>query len=203
MVLKEAYRYQNYLTDLIEKAESYLMLSNFITETKENHMRSKVNSDAEDEEIVVPKIYNVDFTPTDLVDFMVRVLDEKQKLSDAISEAKKTTELDVDSAVSMNKIKQRYISVLRFMADKKSEEKIIEGKDYKFDINGEQKPYKYQINKVTTISYDRNNVRKLIKKYQTECDDISTKLDKIQLLTEVEFVPTWDIGDSLEDVVLS
>lgn len=59
MILKEAYRYQNYLNTLIRDAESYLMKKDFITETKQTHNRNKVNPDATDETIEVQKPYQV------------------------------------------------------------------------------------------------------------------------------------------------
>ena len=62
--------------------------------TTQKHMKSKANPEATDDELEVPKSYNVDFTPIQLVDFLMDAIQEKQKLSDAIAEAKKNTEID-------------------------------------------------------------------------------------------------------------
>lgn len=105
MILKEAFRYQNYLTSLFVQATSYLSREDFITTTTQNHYRSMVNPDAQDEKISVPKMFNVDYKPNDLIDFVVKLIDEKQKLSNAIAEAKKSLDIDVDAAMSMNKTK--------------------------------------------------------------------------------------------------
>ncbi|MSS07027.1 hypothetical protein FYJ38_00035 [Clostridium sp. WB02_MRS01] len=201
MILKEAYRYQNYLNTLIRDAESYLMKKDFITQTKQTHNRNKVNPDATDETIEVQKPYQVEYTPMDLVDFIVKAIDEKQKLSDAIVAAKKTAEIDIDSAIAMNKVKQNYVSILNNMANTKASERTTTGTDYKFNINNEQVSYRYEVSEVVSIDYDRNDVKSLSKKLTKETDEISTKLDAIELTTIVEYNPIWDY-DNLEDVVL-
>lgn len=203
MVLKEAYQYQNYLSNLIDEAKRLLNSKSFVTATVQKHCRKKVNVDAEDEIVVVKSVCNYDFTPADLLDFAVKALNEKQKLSDAIVEAKRSTEIDIDAAISMNKCKQSLMDTFRFMSNIKSSESEIQGTDYKFDINGEQKSYHYPITQETTIQFDRNNVRDLIKKYRKETDAISTKLDTIQITTEVKYEPIWAVGDTLEECVLS
>ena len=129
MILKEAYRYQNYLNTLIHDAEIYLMKKDFITETKQTHNRNKVNPDATDEVIEVQKPYQVEFTPMDLVNFIVKAIEEKQKLSDAIVSAKRTAEIDIDSSIAINKVKQNYITILNNMANTKASEKKSRGTD--------------------------------------------------------------------------
>lgn len=203
MVLKEAYHYQNYLSDLINEAQDYLQKRDFITKTTQVHNRKKVNAEAVDETIEVKSIYTVEFKPMDLVDFIVRAIAEKEKLSKAIATTKKSTEIDMDSSIAVNKIKQNYISVLNTMSNIKSSERETTGKDYKFDINNEQKPYLYPISETTTIDFDRNDVRNLVKKYSKETDEISAKLDLIQITAEVEFEPSFDINSTLEELVLS
>ena len=202
MILKEAYRYQNYLNTLIRDAESYLMKKDFITETKQTHNKNKVNPDATDETIEVQKPYQVEFTPMDLVDFIVKAIEEKQKLSDAIVIAKKSAEIDIDSAIAMNKVKQNYITILNNMANTKAVERTTTGTDYKFNISNEQVSYRYEVQEIVSIDYDRNDVKALAKKLTKETDEISTKLDTIELTTNVDYDPVWDY-DNLEDVVLS
>lgn len=204
MVLKEAYRYQNYLTELIDEAKRYLTKRDFITTTKQTHNRNKANPDAKDETIEVLSPYTVEFTPMNLVDFITKAIVEKEKLSEAIVLAKKSTEIDIDAAIALNKVKQGYIFILSQMANTKASEKKIRGTDYKINqIDGNQMSYYYDIDEVTSINYDRNDVKGLIKKLTKETDEVSMKLDTIQITTNVVYKPLWDIGDSLEDVVLS
>ncbi|MDE7308954.1 MAG: hypothetical protein K2N61_09910 [Lachnospiraceae bacterium] len=202
MNLKESYRYANYLDSLLNRAYMYLGNKGFVTTTKQNHLRSKANKEAEDEIINVQKPFDVDFTPNNIIDFVVKVLTEKEALSNAIAAAKAGTEINIDNAVAMNKKKQGFVYILNGIVNLKPTEKTVAGRAYKFDINNEQKPYVYDITETTTIDFDRNDVKALIRKYNKECDEISAKLDAIEINTEVAFVPRWDVNDVFEDIVI-
>ena len=203
MNLKESYRYANYLDSLLRRAYTYLGNTGFVTTTVEEHLRSKSNPDVDDETIEVQKPYDVEFTPNQVIDFVVKVLDEKEKLSEAIAEAKSTTEINIDNAISMNKKKQGFVSVLNGIADIKPSETKTTSKSYKFDINGEQKPYVYDVNRKTSIDFDRTDVRKLVKKYLKETDEISSKLDLIEITTQVDIEPRFDVNDKFEELVVA
>ena len=202
MNLKESYRYANYLDRLLITADTYLRNKGFVTTTEQNHLRSKANPEAQDEIIVVQKPYDVDFTPNDIIDFVVKVINEKENLFSAIADAKARTEINIDNAVAMNKKKQSFVNTLNLIVSIKPSETQSMGKDYKFDINNEQKPYSYQIISKTSIDFDRNSVKGLIKKYNKECDEISSKLDEIEITTQVNFTPLFDVTDSFEDLVV-
>ena len=201
MNLKESYRYANYLDGLLSTAYTYLRNKGFVTTTVEEHLRSKSNPDVEDETIEVQKPFDVEFLPNDVIDFVVKVIEEKEKLSESIAEAKSTTEINIDNAISMNKKKQGFVSVLNGIADIKPSETKTTAKGYKFDINCEQKPYVYDVNRKTIIDFDRTDVRNLIKKYLKETDEISAKLDLIEITTQVDFIPKWDINEKFEELV--
>ena len=202
MILKEAFRYQNYLSSLFVQATSYLSREDFITTTTQKHNRTMVNPDAQNEDIVVPKVFNISYKPNDLIDFVVKLIDEKQKLSNAITEAKKSLDIDVDAAMSMNKTKQDFISVLRRMASIKPNETDKEGTSYKFNNDGDQVSYRYPVKEVKTIDYDRNAVKGLISKYKKETDQISTTRDRIDIMTEVDYTPLWEVDTPLEDILV-
>jgi len=202
MILKEAFRYQNYLTSLFVQATGYLSREDFITTTTQKHIRTKVNPDAQDEDIIVPKVFNVDYKPNDLIDFVVKLIDEKQKLSNAITEAKKSLDMDIDAAMSMNKSKQDFISVLRRMVSIKPTESEKEGTSYKFNNDGDQVSYRYPVKEVKTIDYDRNAVKGLISKYKKETDEISTERDRIDIVSDVDYTPVWEVDTPLEDILV-
>ena len=201
MNLKESYRYANYIDGLLSTAYTYLRNKGFVTTTVEEHLRKQSNPDVENETIEVQKPFDVEFSPNDVIDFVVKVITEKEKLSDAIAKAKNTTDINIDNAISMNKKKQGFVSVLNGIADIKPSEIKTTSKSYKFDINGEQKPYVYDVNRKTSINFDRNDVRNLIKKYLKETDEISAKLDLIEITTQVDFIPTWDVNEKFEELV--
>lgn len=202
MNLKESYRYANYLDNLLNAAYSYLQNKGFVTTTKQNHLRSKANSEAVDEVIEVQKPYDVDFTPNAVINFAVKVIAEKELLANAIATAKAGTEINIDNAVALNKKKQGFVAVLNGIANIKPSEKTTQGTDYKFNQqDGNQIRYYYNIEETITIDFDRNDVKALIKKYSKECDDISAKLDAIAINTIVEHTQKYDINDTFEDLV--
>lgn len=173
----------------------------FVTTTVEEHLRKQSNPDDENETIEVQKPYDVEFTPNNIIDFVVKIIEEKERLSSAIADAKTTTEINIDNAIAMNKKKQKFVSVLNSIADIRPSESKVQNKSYKFDINGEQKPYFYDVNRKTTIDFDRTDVRNLIKKYLKETDEISAKLDLIEITTPVDFTPMFDINAKFEELV--
>lgn len=201
MNLKESYRYANYLDNLLNTAYRYLQNKGFVTSTKQNHLRSKANSEATDDVIEVQKPYDVDFIPNQVIDFAVKVLAEKDALVEAIATAKASAEINIDNAIAMNKKKQGFVSVLNGLVGIKASETQSTGKSYKFDMNGEQKPYIYDVISTTVIDFSRDDVRKLIKKYLKETDEISAKLDAIEINTMVPFECSWDVNDVFEDLV--
>lgn len=202
MNLKESYRYANYLDMLLNTAYRYLKNKGFVTSTKQNHLRSKANNEASDEVIEVQKPYDVDFTPNDVIDFVIDVIAEKELLVNAIAKAKASTEINIDNAISMNKKKQEFVGVLNMIANIKPSENTTQGTDYKFNPqDGNQIRYYYNIEEIVTIDFDRNDVKSLIKKYRKECDNISAKLDFIEINAIVEHEQKYDISDTFEDLV--
>ena len=201
MNLKESYRYANYLDTLLNTAYHYLQNKGFVTTTKQNHLRSKANSEAIDETIDVQKPYDVDFTPNEVIDFVVKVITEKEILAASIAKAKASTEINIDNAIAMNKKKQGFVSVLNGLANIKASEKTTTGRAYKFNVAGDQVPYSYEMTETTSIDFDRNDVRNLVKKYLKETDEISAKLDAIEINTVVEHSPMFDVNDVFEELI--
>ena len=60
VILKEAYRYMNYLDSLLDSAKIYLENPHFITTTKQTHYRTKVNPAAQDEVTQLAKPFDVE-----------------------------------------------------------------------------------------------------------------------------------------------
>ena len=200
MNLKESYRYSKFLDTLLEASYAFLNDKSFVTTTTEKHLRSKTYSEAQDETLVVKKP-DVDFDTNRLIDFVVEVLDERDRLLEAIALAKSKTEFNIDNAISMNKKKQSVARLFTKMAGIKSNESVSRGTGYRFNNEMNQVPYYYDIEKITEIDYNRNDVRNLAKKYFTQADEISSKIDAIEINTEVPFTCKWDVNDSFDNIV--
>ena len=110
--------------------------------------------------------------------------------------------MDIDSSLAMNKVKQDFMDCLKNMARINARERKSTGTSYKFNAEGNQVSYQYEVNVITKIDFDRIDVQNLIKKYQKETDDISTTVDRIEVTVEVEYNPRWYINTLLDDAVL-
>lgn len=201
MNLKESYRYANFLEDLLTTAYSYLNNKGFVTTTSQEHLRSKANPDATDENLEVQKPYDVNFTANNVIDFVVEVLNEKERLVNAIAIAKLDTEINIDNSITMNKKKQHFADVLTRMANIKPSEKTTQAAGRMFNNEKNQVIYYYDVVEKTSIDFNRNDVRNLVKKYLKETDEVSAKLDAIEINTVVNFEPKYDINEEFEFLV--
>lgn len=201
MILKEAFRYQNYLTSLINYALDYLSCDCNMMSIKQEHMRKKINPSAENETIDILKNSTLEYTPNQVIDFLMEVLSEKEKLTKAIDAAKNKSESNMDSAMAMNKVKQNIVNILDGVARKKSSERLTKGTDYKFNAEGNQITYIYEVKEITTIDFDRNKVKGIIKKLNKETDEVSYKRDRLDVELEVNYSPSYDVNDTFEDAI--
>ena len=202
MKLKVAFRYQNTLKLWIDEAEDFLTNRNNIVTIKETHKRSLVNKEDED---VVKEINNreMDVEPNVMIDFIFDLVEEKNKVSKAISDAKRNSNVDLDVSIEINKSKQRLASIYKSLSNIKATERSRTDKAYKFNVEGNQTPYIYEVDEFISIDYDRNKVRKMEKKLEKECDSTSTDIEMLQLTIEVNHTPKYDVNDSFADLVES
>lgn len=201
MYLKEAFRYQNYLDDLVNKTIRYLSDPRIFMKTVQNHMKHKVNFDAQDETIDMTTERSIEYSANELIEFLTRLCEEKEKLTFAISDAKKRCPLDIDAEVANNKTRQRIASVFSDLGGRKSSERKSRGTDYKFNAEGNQVAYYYDVVEVSTIDFDRNVVKANAKNMVTKADEISTAIDKVMVEIEVEYDHIFSVNDTYEDAI--
>ena len=201
ITLKKSFELQNYLSQLLNNALCVLSLNDNITTTKQKHLRKKSYSEAEDEEIIVKKSHDFPFTINDLVKFIDVLIKEIDKLTKAVNYAKFYDGKNFDAMIAMNNKKRNILRRYEMMASLKPTESIIKGQAEKFNEAGEQVTYRYDIEQVTTIDYDRNEIKKKVSQLRKEVDETSDAIDAMQLQSMVDYDPIFEIGDSLEDVV--
>jgi len=176
----------------------------------EEHLRNKVNPDAQDEKIdsTPEREYDVDIEK--IVMFINDLINEKLCVSTAIENAKRDTKIDwkenglnltLDTAIEYNKNIHSYVQNLTTLISLKSSESKSYGTDYKFNEEGNQMPYKYVVETVKTIDFDRNAVKELYKKLLTKADHISTEIDTVMLQDIVTYEPKFSIHDSVEELL--
>ena len=197
MILKESFRMQNHLNALSSEALYFMTNYENMMSIKEEHLKSKSNPKAEDETVEVKKM--TDMIPNMVIGLYTDVLKEKEKLSEAISRAKAKAEIDMDSALAINKAKQDAVSRLKSIAYLQASDTVTTGKDYLINSEGNQTPYYYNIRTVKTIDFDRDGLKGIIKRLQREADEVSTKIDLLNVTLEVDYEPKYDFDTSFED----
>lgn len=199
MNLKESFRYQSFIGVLADNARRSIEDSEHCYKITKKHLRSVANSDANDEEEVV----EVDefFHNDDVLDFLRFIVGERAKLTKAIDNAKKSLEFDIDAAVETNKMRQATHNSIRRMLRATPNKRTETGFDYKFNVEGNQTSYRYNIEVVKELNFDADKAKKLMKELIAEADEASTKIDEAMITTKVDYEPPFDVNDSFEDVM--
>ena len=158
MNLKEAFQAQNKLEKLFSFASGYLDDEKNLISVTEKHFRSKAAEGQPDEKINI--VVDDKFPPDKVIDFLMILIDEREKLARAIHSAKSSMQFDLDSAVDVNKKRHAAAETLRGLRNFKSSSLLEKnaGVGYVFNKEGNQVTYRYDIERVKTIDFDRKDV---------------------------------------------
>ena len=201
MNLKEAFRYQNKLQTFMDEAQSILDREANVTRVENTYLRHKVMAEAKDETVLVAPETEYYEQITDVARFLLRLLDEKGKLSAAIRRAKDALDVDMDSEVSLNAARQSIARTFKRTNDLRSSEQTIAngGTGYRFNADGNQISYRCDVRRVTTINYDRKVVRKALAELNRQSDETSAKIDLCIVTSRVDYQPPFDANDSFAE----
>ena len=203
MNLKEAFRYQNKIQQLMEEAQNILLWDKNLVRVENTTLLHKVNPEAQDETAVEAVDFEYADHITQVVMLLMYLLDEKEKLSRAIRSAKQAMDMDFDGEVSLNTKRQEIARLLRRMGQIRNGETLIPngGVGYKFNAEGNQVSYRCDLKKVTTINFDRNKVRSFAVGLSKKADRVSAELDRQTVNAEVEYEAPFDVNDTFADVL--
>ncbi|WP_313756862.1 hypothetical protein [Tissierella sp.] len=212
MTMKEAGRYANFLDRTIEEL---IYLSNYGMDSKiysitEIHKKSASYKDALDETIEVEFEDDTEIDIPQLTLLLEDLFFEKAMLAESISEAKKSLKIKIDETRNMNldsaleyakllrRFSEAYLRPLTNRKDKKTKEKRT---GYAFNVEGNQTPYIYETEVITTVIYNTVPLSKKIKTNNYLADRISEGIDMAMNLESVEFSPKFSYLDSCEDII--
>ena len=203
MNLKEAFRFQNRIEWLMSEAKDVLGRERNVTKVENTTLRHKVNPDVEDETTVEEPETEYADQITEIAVFLMFLLDEREKLSRAIREAKKGMDMDFDGEVSLNAKRQNIAEVFRRMSEIRCSERLLPGMGvgYKFNAEGNQVSYRCDLKKVTTINFDRTKVRSYATGLSKKADQVSAELDKSMVNTDVAYEAPFDVNDTFAEVL--
>lgn len=199
MNLKEAFRYQTFLDSLMHQAIMSVQSREHCLVVTKTHLRSKVNAEAEDftEQVEVDEFFKND----DVISFMEFLIGEKAALTIAIDKAKASIEFDIDAATAQNKFRQMMHNSLKYMIGYAPAKKIERGVGYKFNVEGNQTEYRYDVEVSSEEAYDKNRAKSVMRRVISDADEISTKIDAAKINTIVEYEPPFNVNESFNDVM--
>ena len=199
MNLKESFRYQTAIDSIVLEVARDLSDKENLLEITKTHLRSKSYPEAVDE---VEVIKEDDAIPGDtLLGFMKALVDEKCRLSEAITKAKASIGFDIDAAIASNKIRRSVSKVAREMCNNRSHTEKGRSSAYKFNEAGDQTVYYYDTIVEYKEIYDRNAALKTARDFASEADEVSAKIELALVSTEVDYEPKFDASDSFDDII--
>lgn len=199
MNLKESFRYQNFLDMLMRAASNSIQTREHCLSFTKTHHCNKVNADAED----INEVVEVDdFCPNDtVIKFMQWLISEREALTNAIGAAKASVGFDIDAAVETNKFRQMVNSSIKGMLRYTPTKCIEQGRGYKFNVEGNQMPYYYEIEVSSTEAYNKEIAKSLMRSVISDADKTSAEIDSAMINTIVDYEPKYDVNESFEDVI--
>lgn len=202
MNLKEAFRYQNKLGSLMDEAQSILGRDGNITKVENTYLRKKVFDGAENETVIDTPPTEFADKITEIVRFLMYLMEQREVLSKAIHAAKNALPIDMDSEVGLNAKRQEIARVLKRMSDVRSSEVVINGggTGYRFNQEGNQVTYRCDVRRVTTINFDRKVVRNFAAEMNRKSDAVSSELDRCLVNSEVAYEAPFDVNDSFAEI---
>lgn len=204
MNLKEAFRFQNKLQDLMDTANSILCKEQNITKVQNTYLRKKVMAEADDETTIDTPSTECSEQITEVAAFLIHLLTERGTLSKAIHRAKVGLDLPagLDGEVSLNSKRQEIAATMRRMASLRSSEVVLPngGTGYRFNNEGNQVSYRCDVKRVTTINFDRNKIRKFCADLSKQADEVSAALDAALVNTKVEYEQPFDVNDTFTEI---
>lgn len=200
--LKEAFQYQNILSQFYNKALSYLGDKDVLVKKSTTFFYSKACKTAQDETVQAIRMNDMAGKANELVKFAEYLLAQKEELAKEISSAKKNAIVDIDISTAMNSDRQSLVRVLQRMNALRGSEVVMQNAatGYTFNNEGNQVSYRCDFKEVTTIDFDRKNVTHLLSKYGDICTDTSSSIDKALAGGYVYYAPAFGVYDSFEEV---
>lgn len=199
MNLKESFRYQNFLDMMMRAASASIQQRDHCLKVTKTHLRSKANPDASDvTETVEGEAF---FANDDVVAFMAWLVKEREKLTTAIGAAKASIGFDIDAAIETNKFRQTVNGSIKNMLRYTPTKRVEQGRDYKFNVEGNQTPYIYEIEVVSEEAYDKTGAKTLMREMISKADEVSAAIDAAMINTKVDYEPVFDVNETFDDVM--
>ena len=203
MVLRDAFRYCNYLDKILREVERYLMVPGNVIETIEEHKRSAAQAEAKDEIVSNKPFREISIGVDTIISFACDVFNEKAALCKKISDAKNQHCPDMDIDIGLNKKRQDLINAFQSMVGIKEKTVTVPhgGSAYCFNAEGNQTVYYYDIVKTQIRDFDAKKLKGKINELADTASHMSTTIDYWRSSIPVEFEPRYNINNSFSELL--
>ena len=208
--LKESFRVLSCIDKTISSLTSYLSNKNNSISILEKHFKEKSNPEAKDEEIDTTTIREyADASTIDIISLMQSLIAEKTKLEISVEIAKRNivietkynNNLSLDSAISNAKQSRNLAGVLNSLLNIKTDEQKTQKNGFKFNLEGNETTYRYDVVVIKEINFDKNIVSNNYKQLLENADKLSVAIEKNMMEEIVEYEFPYSIHDSTSDIV--
>ena len=200
MNLKESFRYQKFLDKLLNEALCSFSESNHVFKTTKTHLCKKANPEADNRvEVVEVEPFVDNNTVLAFAQFLLR---QKYILCRVIENTKSSIpDICIDAEVQANKFRQDISRTINSVLSYRTNSRTEAGYAYKFNAEGNQVRYAYDIETTYEDIFDRKEAKAIAKELIVEADNTSQAIDLAMVNTAVKYKAPFDVNDSFEDAV--
>lgn len=203
MNIKESFRYQNYLGNMIDNVCMYLTSKPNVTKVTEQHNREASNADAHNETIDATAERAIEADVSDILEFLYALDSERYLVSQRIACAKAESDFCLDAEVSHNRTLREISNTLHKMSGFKASERTKTGSAYKFNVEGNQVPYAYEIVQKIEPEFSIADTKRKANGFAKSADETSSLIDRFMIETKVDVTPVFDVTERFEDALAS
>ena len=110
-------------------------------------------------------------------------------------------QLDIDAAIETNKFRQQLNNAVKRMLGFNNSKRTERGQSWKFNNEGVQSAYYYDVEVETQEAFDRAGAKEIAREAISKADKVSAEIDAALINCEVPYEPRFDVNDSFEDVM--
>jgi len=180
------------------------------TKVTETHHKKIVNPEAEDDiveretdRIFTGQIQNILYLVTEMIDEKLAVGQaiEKAKTDSLVSWEENGQQLTIDASLEYSQALRNLSECTRRLPTIKDNITKSNARANKFNINGEQVQYNYQVDVKTEVDFNKDIIKTKTQKLIEKADKISSAIDKAMVADVIDFNQKYSIYDSVEDII--
>lgn len=207
MNLKEAFRWQKHLDDLMHTATRMLTprfgdgaCECYTMDVVEHHMYNESNPDKPNcDKPVPPSEHKPEVTS--VIEVMLTLIEERAKLSKAIETAKRKAPICIDAEIQTNNFRNQAVKGIELMLSASKPRQINKsGSDYMLDVNKAPVSYVYPVVVEYTERFSRPGINKFLDEVTSKFEETSSQIESSMVNADVDYTPPFSIRATVESL---